>query len=207
MGSKNFCYSVLVPQKFLSSLKALDLEERILNGCTLLALGSIFLPWIGGDWPGGVSVSYNGLQFLTSHIGLLIFILHVTVLLLTAVPLFGGPILVRKRYREKVRLLLSLQALILIFAALSVLMRTSTEFTRMNIRFGMYTCLAASIIAFFEAAHRYATQRKLSSHETFHHPEDTDVPDLLTERSTPPPPPPPPPPAPSRIEDHPRRIP
>ncbi len=188
--------------KLVRTLAALELEERLLNAGALIAMLSLFLPWIGGDWLGGDSVSYSGFGFYTGFLGITVFLLELFVLLLTVVPLLGGPMLVRKRYRELVRLIVSGQALILVLGILTVLMRVSFEFTRMEVRFGIYICLAGAILALAESLQRFAVQRRSQPSELFHHPEDRPVPSVRDESLlTPPPPPPPPPPAPEP-EDH-----
>lgn len=189
-----------MPPKMLKTLASLELEERLLNAGALIAALSMFLPWIGGDWLGGDSVSYNGFGFYTAFLGIAVFLIHLFLLLVTFVPLLGGPVLLKKRFREIVRLVASLQAVILVLATLTVLMRVSFEFSRMEVRFGIYVCLAGSILAFAESLQRYAVQRRSQHGGTFHHPEDPRQPQVRDESIAPPPPPPPPPaPAP---EDH-----
>lgn len=171
-----------------------DLEERILNGAALIALVSIFLPWLSGEWLGGDSVTYTGFGFYTSFIGIVVFILMLLVVLITIVPLLGGPILIRRRYRESVRLYLASQISVLLLAALSVLTKVTYEFSRIEIRFGIYLTLIGSIIVSVYAFLRWQEERKTQAHGVFHHPED---PVAVNERPesflTPPPPPPPPP--------------
>ncbi len=200
-GRPRGCYGPPVPSNLVRTLSALELEERLLNAGACIALLSVFLPWIGGDWLGGDSVSYSGFNFYTGFLGVAIFLLHLFLVLLTLVPLLGGPALVKKRYRELVRLLVSTQALILVLAVLSVLMRVTFEFTRMEVLFGIYICLAGTILAFAESLQRYVVQRRSQPHAIFHHPEDQEPPEVREELRAPPPPPPPPPPAPEP-EDH-----
>lgn len=78
-----------MPPSFVRTLKALELEERLLNAGALIALLSVFLPWIGGDWLGGDSVSYSGFGFYTGFLGWAVFLLHLFLVLLTLVPLLG----------------------------------------------------------------------------------------------------------------------
>lgn len=189
------CYACSVSSKALRNLLALDLEERILNAATAVSLVSVGLPWIGGDWTGGESVTYTGFGFSTAYIGIAVFFLNAFILLLTIVPLAGGPVIFTKRQRELTRMWTSAQVVILTLAALTVLMRTAAlEFTRLDVRFGIYVCLIASLIAFFEACQRYIGYRKSLPQELFHHPEDHASADAQ-ESFAPPPPPPPPPPA------------
>lgn len=182
---------------------ALELEEKILNAALLVTAIGVVLPWIGGDWPGGDSVSYSGFGYSTSFLGLTVFVMSVFQLLLTLVPVWGGPVFIKtKRYRELLRLWLTAQSVVLVIAALSVLMRVSAlEFTRLNVRYGIYICLAASIVALFEACQRYVGYRKIQGNPLYHHPEDQARTEVTQETMATPPPPPPPPPAPP-LEEH-----
>ncbi|MDD4319779.1 MAG: hypothetical protein PHW10_05655 [Candidatus Peribacteraceae bacterium] len=192
-----------MPSRFLRSLTSLDTEEQILNVGSLLALAGVCLPWISGEWPGGDVVQglrYSGFGFFTSSIGFTVFILHLFLLLLTLVPLLGGPVLVRRKNREVVRLLTASAATLLTLAALTVLMRVTFDFTRMEMRFGIYVTLIGSFIAVLYAFLRYQEQRRLQGQELFRHPEDAKpVPEEKERYEVPPPPPPPPPPDP---EEH-----
>ncbi len=187
-----------MPHKIIRSLMALELEEKILNVALLVAAIGVVLPWIGGDWPGGDSVSYSGFGYSTSFIGLGVFVINVFLLLMTLVPVWGGPLFIKtKRYRELLRLWLTAQSVILVIMALSVLMRVSSlEFTRLNVRYGIYVCLAASIVALFEACQRYIGYRKAQGNTLFRHPEDQIRPEATQETMSPPPPPEPP------LEEH-----
>ncbi len=192
-----------MPHKIIRSLMALELEEKILNAALFIAAVSVVLPWIGGDWPGGDGVSYSGFGYSTSFLGIAVFAINLFLLLLTVVPAWGGPVFIKtKRYRELLRVWLTAQSVILVIAALSVLMRVSAlEFTRLEVRYGIYICLAASIVALFEACQRYVGFRKVHGSMPFHHPEDQERPEATQETMVPPPPPPPPPPAPP-LEEH-----
>ncbi len=192
---------VRMQNRILRSLQSLDLEERILNAGAIIAAISVFLPWISGEWLGGDTVTYNGFGFYTSFLGLGIFLFNVGLLLVTLVPLLGGPVILKKRYREVLRLIVSAQASVLILACLSVLTKVTFEFSRMEVRFGIYFCLVGNLVALFETVLRYLEQRKAVGQELFHHPEDR-APADRKETMAPPPPPPPPPPAPAP-EDHP----
>lgn len=183
------------------SLAALDLEEKILNSAALFALVSVFLPWFSGEWLGEDFVSYNGFRFFTAFLGTAIFLLHAALLALTVVPLSGGPALVKKRHRETARLILAAQATILALAALSVLTIVTYDYTRMEIRFGIYCTFIGSLITTFYAFWRMQEQRRMESQEVFHHPEDREPHAERFEPAVPAPPPPPPPP-PLKPEDH-----
>lgn len=177
------------------ALTTLDLEERILNGASLFALISVFMPWFSGEWLGEDFVSYNGFRFFTAFLGSAIFALHLALLAITVVPLLGGPVIVKRRLREFTRLILASQAMILSLAALSVLTTVTYDYTRMEIRFGIYCTFIGSLITAFYAFWRYQEQQRRESHETFRHPEDSEQ---ETNRAEPamfaPPAPPPPPP-------------
>ena len=183
----------------LRHLLNLELEEQILNGGLLVAMVGIFCPWISGEWLGGDTITYSGFGFYTSFIGLLIFLLLLATLLMTVVPIAGGPVLIRKRHREPLRLALVAQSTILVLAALSVLMKVTFEFSRMEVRFGIYVSLIGSLVALFSSFLRFQEQRKSHVQELFHHPEDVSVSERK-ETVVPPPPPPPPPAAPAPEE-------
>lgn len=190
-----------MPSRFLRTIQTLELEERILNAGAIVAALSVFLPWMSGEWLGGDPVTYTGFGFYTSFLGLAIFLINAFVIVMTLVPLAGGPVIIRKRYREALRLFLSSQACVLILAALSVLTKVTFEFSRVEVRFGIYFCLVGNLVTLFEAVLRFLEQRRSSGQELFHHPEDHESPaDRKESLSAPPPPPPPPPPA---AEEHP----
>jgi len=173
----------------------LELEEKILNAGAVVAIVGVFLPWIGGEQLGGSTVSYSGFGFYTTIIGVSVFALQLFVLLITLIPLTGGPVLVRKRYREIVRLCATAEATILILAALSVLIKVTLDLARMEIRFGIYVSLIGSLVALFETFLRFQEQRKSFVQELFRHPEEDALPvDKEEFFEAPPPPPPPPPP-------------
>lgn len=173
----------------------LSLEERILNAAVIISLASVFFPWLSGEWPGGDTIGYSGFGFYTSFIGIVVFLCLLIILLMTALPFFGGPVLFRRKHRENVRFFLALQVTILLLAALSVLTKVTYEFSRIEIRYGIYVTLIGSIIVTIYAFLRWQEEKKTETHDLFHHPEDMHP---LNERQelnlhTPPPPPPPPP--------------
>ncbi len=173
---------------------ALDLEERILNGAAIIALVSVTLPWLSGEWLGGDAVTYTGFGFYTSFIGMVVFLLLAFILLITAIPLLGGPPVVKRKQRDIVRLCAASQVTVLLLAALSVLMKVTYEYSRIEIRFGIYCAIIGSIIVSIYAFLRWQEERKNDGTELFHHPEGHSI---VSERqefqNTPPPPPPPPP--------------
>lgn len=185
---------------FLRKILSLELEEKILNVGILLCMIGTFLPWIGGETLGNLYESHTGFGSYTSFIGIVVFAIALFALLITVIPLTGGPILVRRRYREVLRFCLTAQATVLILAALSVLIKVTLEFSRMEIRFGIYVSLIGSLVALLYAFLRFQEQRRSDVQELFHHPEEMRKPagkeDFV---ETPPPPPPPPPPP---IEEH-----
>ncbi|TSC99735.1 MAG: hypothetical protein Greene101449_561 [Candidatus Peregrinibacteria bacterium Greene1014_49] len=177
---------------FFRKLTTLDLEEQILNGSAIVSLIGVLLPWMGGEWLGGDNVTYTGLGFYTSFIGLAVFILQTFILLITFIPLTGGPVLIKRRHREVVRLSTACLSSILILTALSVLTKVTFEFSRMEIRFGIYVTLIGSLVSTLYAYLRFQEQRKSSVQELFHHPEDIEqVPERNESAPVPPPPPPP----------------
>ncbi|MBI5155649.1 hypothetical protein HZA45_00080 [Candidatus Peregrinibacteria bacterium] len=184
--------------RFLRTLALLELEERILNGAALVTLLGVFLPWISGEWLGGDTVTYSGLQFYTTFLGIIIVLLESFILSITIIPLTGRSGFLKKRHREITRLLASSQAMVLVVAALTVLMKVTFEFSRMEVRFGIYVTLIGSVIVTIYSFLKYQEQRRLEVHELFHHPEDQAVSIIDREESplaapAPPPPPPPPP--------------
>lgn len=186
---------------FLRALLLLELEERILNGAALIALLGVFLPWISGEWLGGDTVAYSGLNFYTAMLGVCVLLLHIFILSITVIPMTGRQGFLKKRRKEFIRLCASSQAVILVVAALTVLMKVTFEFSRMEVRFGVYVTLIGSIVTMVYSFLKYQEQRHLEIQELFHHPDDRVIPGDVTESamSSPPPPPPPPPLSP---EDH-----
>lgn len=190
-----------MPNRVFQTFKALELEEKILNGAAIISLIGVFLPWISGEWLGAEAESnYSGFGFFTSFLGLVTFFLLVILLAITVVPTLGGPVLIRKKHRDFVRLLLSSQAAVLVLASLSVLTRITFEFSRMHVRFGIYITLIGCIITSLYSFLRFHAYRSETAHGFFRHPEDTAEPPEKQEMMAPPPPPPPP--APPAVEDH-----
>ncbi|MBM3227680.1 hypothetical protein FJZ27_02335 [Candidatus Peribacteria bacterium] len=185
----------------LRNISSLELEEQILNGGSLIAVIATFLPWMGGEWLGGETVTYSGLGFYTAFIGAFALILHLFVLSITAAPLLGGFVVIRKRHRDVVRLIATSLASLMMLAALTVLTRVTFEFSRMEIRFGVYVAIVSSLVATLYAFLRYQEHRRGLVQELFHHPEDNRATPECREPITPTPPPPPPPP-PSTPEQH-----
>ncbi len=187
------------------ALAALDLEERILNGAILASLVFLFFPWLSGQFLGGDPVSYSGLQFYVSYIGGTILVLQIFILLITFMPILGGPQIVKRAMRSSVRLWACLQVAVLTIASLSVLTRVTYEFRGLGIRYGVYFSLVCSLIAALYAFLQWQEERRTEVQDLFHHPEDqthhvpTPVQEIRTQTVVPPPPPPPPP---LQAEDH-----
>lgn len=184
-----------MPSRWIRTLTALDIEERFLNGGCLVALIGVFLPWISGEWLGGDNVTYSGVQFYTAFLGLAVLLMQVAILLITIVPLATGTVLIPQRNQESVRFLLSMQSTVLLLATLSVLTKVTFEFSRIEIRFGVYVALIGSIVASIYAFLRFQQQRRTAAHDLFRHPDDVAAAPLQqrTVRAVPQPPPPPPP--------------
>ena len=90
---------------------------------------------------------YSGLGFFTSFIGIAILMLHLFILLVTVVPLAGGPDIVSKLRRNALRLLACILASVLTIAVWSVLTKFTFEFSRVEIHFGLYVTMIGSFVA------------------------------------------------------------
>lgn len=187
--------------KFSRIWDSIDLEEKILNAAAIVGMIFIFFPWISGEWLGGDAVSYSGVGFYTSFLGIIVLLMLGFVVLTTLSPLLGGPVILRRKHKETVRFVLSVQATVLVLASLSVLTKITYEFTRMEIRFGIYLTLIGCLVTTLYCFLRWQEQRRSGSQEVFHHPEDNAPEEQIVESSIPPPPPPPPPP-PLEPEEH-----
>ena len=174
----------------------MELEEKILNGAVILGLVCLFFPWFSGEWLGGDTISYSAFGFYISFLGIAVAGMLLFTLLILLVPLLGGPVLIRRRNRDLVRLILTALSSILTLSALSVLTKVTFEFSRMEIRYGIYGTMVGCIVATLYAFLSWQEFRKSQVQELFHHPEDHAAPE---EDHRPPPPPPPPAPEP---EEH-----
>ncbi|PIR54227.1 hypothetical protein COU75_01860 [Candidatus Peregrinibacteria bacterium CG10_big_fil_rev_8_21_14_0_10_42_8] len=134
-------------RNIITKILSLELEEKILNGATVLAFICVFMPWVGGEWLGGKTVTFNGLGFFTSFIGLFILLVLVFILLITIIPITGGPKVIHPQYKNSVRLLLSVLATLFTIAIWSVLTKFTFEFSRLKIHFGLYGTLMGSLVA------------------------------------------------------------
>src|SRR3989344_1138242 len=202
--SKSHCFCAILngmarASSFLRALKYLEIEEKVLNIGSLLAILGIFMPWFGGEWSGQPKV-WTGLGFYTSFVGLLILLAHIFTLALTVLPLLGYSV-IRISLRDIIRFTIGIETVFLVVMVLSILTNVSFDFSQVEVRFGIYLTLVGSIIVSLYAFLRMQQERKRSAQELFHHPEDAEA-SLLhvqkersPEREVPPPPPPPPPPA------------
>lgn len=195
------CYAASVQSRVLRAMTGMETEEQIFNVGVLVALAGTLMPWISGEWLGGESVSFSGFGFYTSYIGIAIFLLQLTLLLITAVPLLGGPVLVRRKRKDAVRFGLAASSTLLMLACLSVLLRITLEFTRMEMRLGIYVTLVGCLVTLLYGFLRYQDARRSQAQEVFSHPEDAGTSAVKARENfaAPPPPPPPPPPA---AEEH-----
>jgi len=171
----------------IKSIKYLEIEEKILNVGSLIAVIGVFMPWFGGEWFGEPTV-WTGFGFYTSFIGLLIFLAHIFILSLTVLPLMGYKI-IRTSLRDLLRLIIGLECVLLVIVIWSVLTNIAFDRAQMEIRFGIYLTLVGSIVVSLYSFLRVQQQRKRHVEELFQHPEDSSDSPL---GETPPPPPPPP---------------
>ena len=177
-----------MPRSVIKSLKYLDIEEKILNFGSIIAAIGVFMPWFGGEWFGEPTV-WTGFGFYTSFVGLIIFLAHLFIISLTALPLLGYQ-LIRPSLRDVLRLIVGLECVVLVIVVWSILTNISIDRANVDIRFGIYLTLVGSIIVSLYAFLRVQQQRKRNVQELFHHPED-EVSHSACLSSPPPPPPPP----------------
>lgn len=172
-----------MPLRIVKKVSALDLEEKILNGASLLAFICVFFPWVGGEWLGGKVVTYSGLGFFTSFIGIGILLLHLYVLLITLIPLTKGPVIVSKHNKHTARLLAAGLATILLVAVWSVLTKFTFEFSRLEIHFGLYGSMIGSLVCTLYAFLLFQGQKHSETLNLFHGSQQSH------DNSEPPPPP------------------
>lgn len=156
-----------MPADFLKKVHRLQLEEKILNAGSLIAAVCVFFPWVSGEWLGGKHVTYSGLGFFTSFIGLGVLLLHAYLLLITIVPLSGGPAIIHKNNKDGMRLLTAILTSVLTIAAWSVLTKFTFEF-RLQVSFGLYGTLIGSLISSLYAFLLFQDGRKRHIEEFFH---------------------------------------
>ncbi|MBT7337847.1 hypothetical protein HN801_04020 [Candidatus Peregrinibacteria bacterium] len=156
-------------RNIVGRILALELEEKILNGAALVAFISVFLPWVGGEWLGGKTVTFNGLGFFTSFIGLTILLIMTFILLITIIPITGGPTLIKKKNKDYARLLASILATVLTIAIWSVLTKCTFEFSRLQIHMGLYGTLMGSIVCSLYSFLKIQDGRKSEVKDIFLH--------------------------------------
>lgn len=187
--------------RILRAITALDTEERIINGSAIVAAVGVFLPWLSGEWLGGDYYAYSGASFYTSFLGTAVLLLNIAILSITIGHIAMGKPLLKRDVKEVVRFFCSVQSTIFVLAALSVLTKVTFDFSRMEVRFGIYVSLTGSLVASIYTFLRWQEQRRNAVKSFFHHPEDVSHPAEKEERTTPSAPPPPPPP-PLKAEQH-----
>jgi len=156
-------------RNILGRILALEIEEKILNGAAIFAFVSVFFPWVGGEWLGGKTVTFNGLGFFTSFIGLTVLLLQTFILLVTIIPISGGPAVVKKKYTNIVRLLAAALSTLLTVAIWSVLTKFTFEFSRLQIYFGLYGTLVGSLIVSLYSFLRMQEERRTEAKDLFTH--------------------------------------
>lgn len=184
-------------EKLLRALRAMELEEKILNAGALFCIFTLFFPWLGGQGVDGV-LEWNGFDYYTGYMGHFVFLACLFILASAVSPMLGGPVLVRKSRRSYVRLVLtSLNTLLLVFC-FTILLRYTWELSRAEIRFGIYFSIVSSAIATLYAWLSYQEEMKSRSGALFQHPDESAAkpkpapePEVLHEERPPMPPPPP----------------
>lgn len=159
--------------RILRKFLRLELEDRILFCGSFVGFAGVFLPWISGEWLGGEPLSASGFGFFTSFLGITVFLCHLVLLLEVLVPLTGGPRIIREPHVGTVRLTLAALATVLVLAALSILTKITFEFSRMEVRFGIYVSLIGSSIALLYSFLKEQEQRRSSIRAFFHYPEES----------------------------------
>lgn len=165
-------------ENFLQRVLRLETEEKILNGAALIGFFSVLFPWVGGEWLGR-PVTYSGLGFFTSFIGFLILALDALTVLITAVPLYGGPKLVRQEHTQIVRLIIASQAVVLTIAAWSVLTEFTLEFSRLEIHFGLYATLVANLVVTLYAFLGFQEIRRQAVQKIFHNATENAIDEVI----------------------------
>ena len=179
-------------------LKAMELEEKVLHIGVVLCLTGLFFPWLNDS-----TQQWNGFGYHTGYIGHVTFLLQIVILAVTASPLFGGPIIVRRQNRHSVRLMLSCMALVLLLSAFTVLFRVSNELHGIEIRFGMHLALIGCALTTLYAFLKHQEEKRLQAQALFRHPDEPVIkPKPQASAFSDDRPPPPPPPAPPPPEEH-----
>jgi len=101
--------------------------------------------------------------------------LDLLVVLITAIPLYGGSHIVRRELADLVRLLISFQAVVLTIAAWSVLTEFTLEFSRLELHFGLYLTLVANLVATLYSFLKFQENRRHSVQNLFCHTSEKAV--------------------------------
>ena len=156
-------------RNILRKIFALEIEEKILNTAAVFAFVCVFFPWVGGEWLGGKTVTFNGLGFFTSFIGLTVLLLQTYILLITIIPITGGPLIIKTRYKNMARLMAAALSTLLTVAIWSVLTKFTFEFSRLEIYFGLYGTLVGSLVTTLYSFLRMQEERKTEAKNLFTH--------------------------------------
>lgn len=180
-------------------VSTLGFEERILLIGALTAMVGVFLPWISGEWLGAERTSYSGLSFLTSSVGWAVLLLHAVIMGSGILPSLRSHAVLRRKTLVLLRLLLGALTGALTLAVLTILTNVTFEFSRMEVRFGVYVTLIGSLVVTLYGFLEWQQMLRKEHVEPFHHPEQERTVDRPETHVAPPPPPPPPP---LKPEDH-----
>lgn len=154
-------------RNIIRNISRLEIEEKVLNAGSLLGFLCVFFPWISGQWLGD-PMTHSGLGFFTSFIGLSILLLHLGILIVTIIPITGGPEILKPSRKDSVRLLLAVFALLLAIAAWSVLTNFTMSFSRIEIRYGMYGTIVGSVISSLYSFLNWQEGKRSEVHNLFH---------------------------------------
>lgn len=183
----------------------MELEEKVLHTGAMLCIIGLFFPWLGGQWF-GVTEQWNGFGFHTGYIGHVVLLMQIFIFLVTASPLLGGPIIVRRSQRHTIRLLLGIISTALLVASFTILFRLTSEVSGAQVRFGIYVSIIGSVLAMLYAFLQYQEEAKQNSQSLFRHPDALPVVSQRIEEKKPEKPAPPPPPPPPAIDHQNRSL-
>lgn len=193
-------------EKFLKSIRGMELEDKVFHCGLLGTIVGICSPWISGGSYDGLSMWENGFGFRTGFIGHAVLLSCIFLFFVTFSPALGGPVIVKRSSRATVRFFVSGVMSILLVAAFTILARVTFEISGTDIRFGVYLAGMSSMLSTLYAFLADRDQRLRRVGEAFHHPDQPPAvlrpsypPEADVEAMPPPPPPPPPPP----LEHHP----
>lgn len=191
--------------RIVRMIRALELEEKVLHTGIVVSMIGLFFPWIGGQWF-GTAEQWNGFGFHTGYIGHFVFLMLLYSFSITASPLLGGPVVLRKSRRNSVRLLLGIVSTSLLVSAFTILFRLTSEVSGAQVRFGIYIAILGSAIAMLYSFLQYQEEQRQNSQSIFHHPDALPVVTQRAEEKKSEKPIPPPPPAPPPVEQHSRSL-